>query len=107
MMKEQDASTHRVLPRQPQRALIEIQHRKGESLMKSTMIRILTIATLATSFSAFAAAEPKHDATSSASAAVKQDGCSSDTGKSKQKKTQTPETDQEKEFDRVLMSIYG
>jgi hypothetical protein len=76
--------------------------------MKTALIRILTIATLATSFSAFAtAAEPKHDGTSNAAAAAKQDNCSSDTGKSKQKKNQTPETDQEKEFDRVLMSIYG
>lgn len=75
--------------------------------MKSTLIRILTIATLATSISALAAAdEPKQPENAKATAAAKQDNCAGDQHK-KARKTQKPESEQEKEFDRVLMSIYG
>ena len=73
--------------------------------MKTALIRLLSLATLATSMTTFAAAEgPKHNESSTGTA--KQANCN-DNGKTKQKKTRTPETDQEKEFDRVLMSIYG
>jgi hypothetical protein len=77
--------------------------------MKSTMIRLLTLATLATSISAFAATdEPKHNDVAATSA--KQDGCAdrAAAGK-KEKKATTPQSDEQnkKDFDRVLMGIYG
>ena len=81
--------------------------------MKNTLIRVLTIATLATSISAFAATdEPKHNETAMASANTQQDGCAGVAHKEKKQKNAKPQpgddrTEQEKEFDRVLMSIYG
>jgi hypothetical protein len=79
--------------------------------MKSTMIRLLTLATLATSISAFAATdEPKHNDVAATSASAKQDGCAdrAPAGK-KEKKATTPQSDEQnkKDFDRVLMGIYG
>jgi hypothetical protein len=77
--------------------------------MKTALIRVLAIVTLASSMSAFAATdEPKHDG---AATAKQQDGCPESSGhakKEKKAKTQRDErTEQEKEFDRLLMGIYG
>ncbi len=78
--------------------------------MKTALIRILTIATLATSLSAFAADEPKTHNAASASATQQQDGCAASHKEKKQKKAKSQgdnRTDQEKEFDRVLMGYFG
>ena len=80
--------------------------------MKNALVRILTIATLATSISAFAAAdEPKNDNAASTSATQQQAGCSDSTHKEKKHKAKSQRddqrTEQEKEFDRVLMGYYG
>lgn len=81
--------------------------------MKTTLVRILTIATLATSLSAFAAAdEPKNDNAATVSAAKQQDGCPQSAGYAKKQKGSKPRSDddrteQEKEFDRVLMGYFG
>jgi hypothetical protein len=79
--------------------------------MKTALVRILTLATLATSLSAFAAAdEPKTD-NAGASAAQQQEGCAASHKEKKQKKAKSQRddqrTEQEKEFDRVLMGYYG
>jgi hypothetical protein len=79
--------------------------------MKTALIRVLAIATLATSMSAFAATEePKHDNT--ATTAQQQDGCPESAGHAKKQKNAKPRranerTEQEKEFDRLLMGMYG
>ena len=78
--------------------------------MKSTLIRILTIATLATSISAFAATdEPKHNDAESTSASNQQSGCADRAAGKKEKKASKPQRDDQndKDFDRVLMAIYG
>ena len=78
--------------------------------MKSTLIRILTIATLATSISAFAATnEPKHNDAVTTSASARQDGCADRDAGKKEKKASKPQRDDQndKDFDRVLMAIYG
>ncbi|HLK09142.1 MAG TPA: hypothetical protein VKV30_14400 [Candidatus Angelobacter sp.] len=81
--------------------------------MKTALVRILTIATLASSISAFAAAdEPKTDNTANASATQQQEGCAGTSHKEKKQnkaKNQRDDqrTDQEKEFDHVLMGYYG
>jgi len=77
--------------------------------MKTALIRILAIATLASSMSAFAATdEPKHDNAASTSA-KQQDGCPESAGHSKKQEKAKPQRDdqKEKEFDRLLMGIYG
>ena len=79
--------------------------------MKTALIRVLAIATLATSMSAFAASdEPKHNNPATASA-KQQDGCPESAGHAKkQKKAKTQRDEQinnEKEFDRILLGIYG
>jgi hypothetical protein len=80
--------------------------------MKTALIRILTIATLATSVSAFAATdETKHSDAATASATSQQEGCSA-AHKEKKQKNAKPQrnddrTEQEKEFDHVLMGYYG
>jgi flagellar motility protein MotE (MotC chaperone) len=89
-----------------------IANRKGETLMKTALVRILTIATLATSLSAFAAAdEPKTDNAAGASATQQQTGCAASHKEKKQKKAKSQRddqrTEQEKEFDRVLMGYFG
>ena len=77
--------------------------------MKTALIRLLTLVTLATSMSTFAAAgESKHN---DASAATKQ-SASADCNASQDKKQKNAqktqeESQQEQEFDRVLMGIYG
>lgn len=80
--------------------------------MKNALIRILTIATLATSISAFAATdEPKSNETAMASANTQQEGCPASHKEKKQKKAKSQRdderTEQEKEFDHVLMGYYG
>jgi hypothetical protein len=90
-----------------------IANRKGETLMKTALVRILTLATLATSLSAFAAADdPKTDNAANASTTQQQAGCADYAHKEKkQKKAKSQRddqrTEQEKEFDRVLMGYYG
>jgi hypothetical protein len=81
--------------------------------MKTALIRVLAIATLASSMSAFAATgEPKHDDAATASATKQQDGCPESAGHAKKQKNAKPRrgddrTEQEKEFDRLLMGMYG
>jgi len=76
--------------------------------MKKTLVRLLALATLATSLSAFAATgESKHnDAASTTTTSKQQNGCAGtaqeDKGAKKDGKTQ-----QEKDFDHLLMGIYG
>jgi len=89
-----------------------IANRKGETLMKTALVRILAIATLATSISAFAAAdETKTDNAASASATQQQPGCADYAHKEKKQKKaksqRNEQTEQEKEFDRVLMGYFG
>ena len=79
--------------------------------MKTALVRILTIATLATSLSAFAASDkPKHN--DAAAANTQQAGCAATSQKEKKQKKAKPQrdderTEQEKEFDRVLMGYFG
>jgi hypothetical protein len=79
--------------------------------MKSTLIRILTIATLATSMSAFAATkESKHNDEVTTAASNQQAGCPANPSESKkQERATTPRSDDQnkKDFDRMLMGIYG
>jgi len=80
--------------------------------MKNALVRILTIATLATSLSAFAATdEPKTDNAAGASATQQQEGCAASHKEKEQKKARPQRddqrTEQEKEFDHVLMGYYG
>jgi hypothetical protein len=73
--------------------------------MKSNLVRILAIATLATSLSPYASArESKHDDTN-ASAATQQNDCNGKKGK-KQKGAHTEEK-QNQEFERVLLGTRG
>jgi hypothetical protein len=93
-------------------AFIHCKSKKGETLMKNALVRILTIATLATSISAFAADEPKSNETAVASANTQQEGCAGVAHKEKKPKKAKSQRDddrtqQEKEFDHVLMGIYG
>jgi hypothetical protein len=85
--------------------------KKGETLMKTALVRILTIATLASSISAFAADEPKSKETTVASASQQQADCAAYGHKEKkQKKAKSQRddrTEQEKEFDHVLMGYFG
>jgi hypothetical protein len=79
--------------------------------MKTALVRILTVATLATSLSAFAATDgPKHN-DAAMSASDQQAGCTDTHKEKKQKKAKSQRdderTEQEKEFDRVLMGYYG
>ena len=78
--------------------------------MKTALIRLLTLATLATSMSCFAAAgDSKHDAAAK-TAAAKQEKCNDNSKhakKQKQEKKTQGDDQSEKDFDRVLMGIYG
>jgi len=77
--------------------------------MKTALIRVLAIATLASSMSAFAATDDtKRDAAATTSA-KQQDGCPESAGHGKkEKKAKTQRDDQkEKELDRLLMGMYG
>ena len=80
--------------------------------MKTALVRILTIATLATSLSAFAADEPKSKETTVAAANTQQEGCAAYAHKEKKQKNAKPRhddqrTEQEKEFDHMLMGNFG
>lgn len=79
--------------------------------MKTALVRILTIAALASSLSAFAADKPKSNDTAMAAANTQQGGCADTHKEKKQKKAKSQRdderTEQEKEFDRVLMGYYG
>jgi hypothetical protein len=81
--------------------------------MKTALIRILTIATLATSLSAFAATdESKQSQAAADSATSQQEGCATYTQKDKKQKNAKHQrddqrTEQEKEFDHVLMGYFG
>jgi flagellar motility protein MotE (MotC chaperone) len=93
-------------------AFIHCKSQKGETLMKTALVRILTLVALATSISAFAATdEPKTDNAPGASATQQQAGCAASHKEKKQKKAKSQRddqrTEQEKEFDRVLMGSYG
>jgi len=78
--------------------------------MKTALIRILAIATLASSMSAFAATDESKHNDAATTTAAKQDGCpeSANHGK-KQKKAKPSQGDEqkEKELDRLLMGTYG
>jgi len=79
--------------------------------MKSTLVRLLALATLATSMSAFAATEkPKHDDAANTSATAQQNGCATDT-KTEKKQKKAKQTQQENQEDqdyaRFLMGTYG
>jgi hypothetical protein len=89
-----------------------LQKEKGEILMKTSLIRILTIATLATSISAFAATDESKQNNAAASANDQQAGCAAYTQKDKKQKNAKPRrddqrTEQEKEFDHTLMGYFG
>ena len=76
--------------------------------MKTALIRVLAIATLASSMSAFAATdEPKRN--DAATTAKQQDGCPENANHAKkEKKAKTQRDDQkEKEMDRWMMGMYG
>ena len=77
--------------------------------MKNALVRLLAFATLATSLSAFATAgEAKHK--DSATAGNQQNGCPTtqeDRKQKKEKKTKQDESQQEKDFDRLLMGTFG
>ncbi|HEY2362379.1 MAG TPA: hypothetical protein VGK36_14755 [Candidatus Angelobacter sp.] len=80
--------------------------------MKTALVRILTIATLASSISAFAAQQGTTNETAVAAANTQQEGCAASTHKEKKQKNTKPRrgndrTEQEKEFDRLLMGMYG
>jgi len=80
--------------------------------MKTALIRVLAIATLASSMSAFAATdEPKRDDAATIAASTKQqDGCPESAGHGKKEKKAKPaqsDDQKEKELDRLLMGIYG
>jgi type IV secretory pathway VirB6-like protein len=80
--------------------------------MKTALVRILTIATLASGISAFAAADkPKNNDAATASANNQQEGCAAYAHKEKKQKKAKPQrneqTEQEKEFDHVLMGYFG
>jgi hypothetical protein len=77
--------------------------------MKNALVRLLVMATLATSLSAFAATDnSKHsDATA---AGKQQSGCadpSQEGKKQKKDKKQQDESQEEKDFDRLLMGTHG
>lgn len=75
--------------------------------MKKNLVRLLTLATLATSLSAFAAAgESKHNDAASTTASKQQEGCPG-TAKEDKNTKKDGKTQQEKDFDRLLMGIYG
>ncbi|HKV94379.1 MAG TPA: hypothetical protein VJW20_17665 [Candidatus Angelobacter sp.] len=74
--------------------------------MTKTLVRMLALATLATSLSAFAAAgESKHNDAANTSTSKQQNGCG--TAKEDKNTRKDGKTQQEKDFDRLLMGIYG
>jgi hypothetical protein len=97
---------HRAMP-------LYIANRKGETLMKNALVRILTLATLATSLSAFAATDEPKNANAAGASTQQQEGCGAGSHKEKKQKKAKAQrdddqrTEQEKEFDHVLMGYYG
>jgi hypothetical protein len=96
-------------------AFIHSKLKKEKTLMKTALVRILTLATLATGLAAFAA-EPQSSQTTAnetamAAANTQQAGCPADSSnEKKQKKAKShrdDRTEQEKEFDRTLMGYFG
>jgi type IV secretory pathway VirB6-like protein len=78
--------------------------------MKTALVRILTVATLASSILAFAADNPKSNDTTTVAANTQQEGCATGQKEKKQKKAKSQRddrTEQEKEFDRTLMGYFG
>jgi uncharacterized protein HemX len=79
--------------------------------MKNALIRLLAFLTLATSLSAFAASgKPKGQESTSTSAPQQQSGCTGTADQGKMQNSQNnsdSKKEQEEEFDRVLMGIYG
>jgi hypothetical protein len=76
--------------------------------MKTALMRILTMATLATSISAFAADQPKQQAAMNSAPAQQQEGCAANTHEAKKQKKARPQPDQnDKDYDRALLGIYG
>jgi len=74
--------------------------------MKNTFIRILALAALATSVSSFAATNETGRSEKTASA--RQENCTSEKQSKKQKETRPESNDQEnKDYDRALLGIYG
>jgi hypothetical protein len=93
-------------------AFIHKQIEKGETLMKTALVRILTVATLATSISAFAATDDSKNSDAAAASTQQQQGCAAYEHKDKKQKNANSRRDdqrseQEKEFDRVLMGYFG
>jgi hypothetical protein len=90
-----------------------MQIEKGETLMKTALVRILTLATLATSLSAFAATDEPKNANAAGASTQQQEGCGAGSHKEKKQKKAKAQrdddqrTEQEKEFDHVLMGYYG
>ena len=79
--------------------------------MKTTLVRLLALATLATSVSAFAASDDsKRDAAANTSATSQQNPCADNASHNKKqnkaKKTQD-EDQKDKDYDRSLLGNYG
>ena len=77
--------------------------------MKSTLIRVLALATLATSISAFAATdEPKHNDAATTSATAQQDGCAERAAQGKKQNKAKPQRDEQRQNDKDFdLGIYG
>jgi hypothetical protein len=81
--------------------------------MKNALIRLLALATLAASVSAYAATgDSKHNDAANTDTAKQQEGCpAAQDGKTQKKakkeKKQQDESQQEKDFDRLLMGTHG
>ena len=78
--------------------------------MKTALVRMLALVSLATSLSGLAAAgETKHNDPANPSAARQQTGCAEADQEKKQMKEKKGQDHRtlEQEFDRVLMGIYG
>jgi hypothetical protein len=107
MVKERCCSSKRV--RRKDDSYISKMNKEKTS-MKTAMLRLFALMTLATSMSCFAATDDsKHDSSQNASASAKQEKCA-DSGKAKKqkqsKKTQGDDQD-ERDYDRALLGIYG
>jgi hypothetical protein len=86
------------------------KNRTRRKIMKTALIRILTLATLATSMSCFAAADDSKRDAAPNTAAAKQEGCNDSAKhakKQKQEKKTQGDDQSEKDLDRLLMGIYG
>jgi ribosomal protein L12E/L44/L45/RPP1/RPP2 len=76
--------------------------------MKSTVTRVLALVIMASSINLFAAADSKHrDANASAAKQQQEGSAAQEATKQKKEKKSGERSEQEQEFDRVLMAIYG